>query len=1055
MALFDGNEFSFVHDPSLNPGAHLVSGFPASPPSLASVHWVYDPAFGFPERPHEVSILRQEIHADGYGHTIPDLFLDAANGYRASFRSFVAPEDGAICVTAVIDAAESATEIYATDVLGDEVPGTRQLATAPQGAAFLGPQVFGLQATGEARLLDVTIFSIPRNFEGEFETVALVAPNFPAVPAYQQQYYLGDVLDASRALEQRLWADAIARQNTGVPSERELEDRIHRRNPHSFAQDLMANDFHAIAETNFAALMVSPSLEVQYPIPDSSQEVTLRPASLWQYLACSGSVEAATLGQAVTLPLRDPSPVPVSGAEIYQRVKATARLPFPVIRVVSHFGKAAPSDKEVSYARLALPLTGMAARVAPTAGRGPTHLDDPATADLELRLLASRAHAGHFIARQGPNGRVYEREPEQHDPPPRLFFFSGEAEDHSQDGAPIIRLGPVDLPLTGPAQATVYDQPRDVFGRWPDEIEASCTLEPWPVSPPALLSSRVSYRPDGIAELSLTLGWDWTLRRPYELRIGLCIGDGGSTALPSDGLLLPDGNAPPLLIRFDAADRPSLHPDGMHNEFSVETIPLHDLAPGVPPVSNDLRSYLLTGPLGQFDGIFDTDDTVALFIVADALEQVSGQTEDRRSRRQQRSESLSDPRPPMIVEDTWRLIWTARPNGAGVAVARIPRPQISAGGGKAQGFNLWRAGETAVLDLAIAARFGGAPQGETLMAAIRAERNRPLRLRMIRGLVGNLLPDAEFRRDFVNLFAAADSRTHQSDVELDLPGNLDGFEFGMYSAMSSSGIPSDKTEMKHLVAIAVPRPRPPARPNLRLITDDPRGLLPLGGHWLALVGTDGHIDPKEIRFFWDVYVSEVNPDQLLYPLTQITTLSIAEAEQYLPEVGEISSRMGRDAVHFLMLAPPQGWSPLAVTAEIVAEPPGVPEERAVSPRSAIATGFMPPLIGPRLVLRSISPDKKTRVVSQSGLFTEPFPGFTECEVFFEIATLTPDRPLRVEPTPLASYTVDAGVFVGNDMTARYDTTEEVFYLTYSGAGPAPAVTMICTDPAGRAARIKV
>lgn len=1055
MALFDGNDFSFVHDPSLDPGAHLVSGFPAPPPSLASVHWVYDPAFGFPERPHEVSILRQQIHADGYGHTIPNLFLDTGNGFRASFRGFVAPEEGAICVTAVIDAADPATEIYATDVLGDEVPGTRQPATAPQGAAFLGPQVFGLQATGEARLLDVTIFSIPRNFEGEFETVALVAPNFPTVPAYQDQYYLGDVLDASRALEQRLWADAIARQNTGVPSERELEDRIHRRNPHSFAQDLMANDFHAIAEMNFAALMANPSLEILYPIPDSSQEVTLRPASLWQYLACSGSVEAATLGQAVTLPLRDPTPVPVSGADIYQRVTGTARLPFPVIRVVSHFGTAAPSDYEVSFARLALPLTGMAARVAPTTGRVPTQLDGPATADLELRLSASRTHAGHFIARLGPNGRVYEREPEKCDPPPRLFFFSGEVGDQSQDGAPMIRLGPVDLPLTEPAQATVYDQPRDVFGRWPKEIEGSCTLEPWPVSPPALLSSRIGYRADGIAELSLTLGWDWTLRRPYEIRIGLSIGDGGSAALPSDGLLLPEGNAPPLLIRFDTAGRPSLHPDGAHKGFSIGAIPLHD-SPGEPaPESNDLRSYLLIGPLGRFESLFSTADNAALFIVADALEKVSGQTEDRRSPLKRRNESLSDPRPPAIVEDTWRLIWTARPNGAGVAVARIPRPQISANGGKAEGFNLWRAGETAVLDLAIAARFGGAPQGEALMAAIRAERNRPLRLRMIRGLVGNLLPDAGFRRDFVNLFAAADARTHQGDVELDLPGTLDGFEFGMYSALSPSGIPSDKTEMKHLVAIAVPRPRPPARPDLRLITDDPGGLLSLGGHWLALVATDRDVGAGDIRIFWDDNMLEAEPDQLLHPLTRITPLSVAEAERYLPGVEAIARRMGRDAEHFLLLAPPQGWSRLAIAAEIVAEPPGVPEERAVSPRSALATGYLPPLIGPQLVLRSGKPGDQRRVVWQSGLFAGPVPGFVECEAYFEIATTTPDRPLRVGPTPLASYAVAVGVSVGNDMTARYDAAEEVFHLTYSGAGPAPAVTMICTDPAGRAARITV
>ena len=579
------------------------------------------------------------------------------------------------------------------------------------------------------------------------------------------------------------------------------------------------------------------------------------------------------------------------------------------------------------------------------------------------------------------------------------------------------------------------------------------------MSPPSLLSSQIAYKANGTAELSLTLGWDWTLRRPYEIRVGLCIGDGCSAALPSDGLHMPEGNNAPLLVRFDSSGKPMLHPVGAtHSGFSVEEFPLHDLTPGEPPsASNDLRSYLLTGPLGHFETLFDAADTTELFITADALEQVSGHTKDRRSSPPKwRSEVLSDPRPPAIVEDTWRLIWSARPNGAGVAIARIPRPQISAEGGRADGFNLWRAGETAVLDLAIAARFGGAPQGEALMAAIRAERNRPLRLKMIRGLVGNLLTDAGFRRDFVNLFAAADARTHKSDVELDLPGTLKGFEFAMYSALSPTGIPSDKTEMKHLVAIAVPQPRVPARPHLRLITDDPGGLLALGGHWLALVGTGCDVGSDDIRFFWDDNSLAGGPNDLLHPLTGITVLSVIEAAHYVPDVEKVAARLGRGlVVHYLLLAPPQGWTRLGIAAEIVSKPSGLPEERAVSPRSVLATGHLPPVIGPRLVLRLGQPGDTRRVVGQSGLFPGPVPGFAECETYFEIAPLKPGQPLRFGPAPLASYAVAAGLSIGNGMTARYDTAEEVFHLTYSGSGPAPAVTVICTDPVGRAARITV
>ena len=1059
MALLDGNDISFVHAPGLNPAAHLVGGFPAAPPSLATVHWVSDPALGLPLRPHEVSILRQDLPVDPFGHTIEEIHLDQGNGFRAGFRGLVAPEEGAICITAITEAVDGKTELFATGALGDEVPGTRQSAMALGGAAFLGPHVFGLQATGEARLWDVTIFSIPNYFDGEFEPVAHVAPTFASVATYQDQSYLGTPLDALGALDQRLWADAIARQNTAAPAAQVLVDRIHRRDPHRFAQALMASDIHALTQANHGAIMVDPGFEIPYTLPDSTQEVMLRPASLWQYLACAGSVEAATLGQAVTLPLRATAPMPLSGADLYRRVLANPRLPFPLIRVASRFGSAAAVPYARSYARLALPLTGTTVRLAATVARRPVQLDGPATADLELRLSASRAHAGHFIARGTPAGPVYEIEPGQDDPPPRLFFFSGEAGDQSQGGAPTVWLGPVDLPLTGPAEAKVFDQPRDVFGRWPEEIATTCPLEPWPVSPPSLLSVRIDYRGDGIAELGLTLCWDWTLRRPSEIRVGLRIGGAGSDVLPEDGLQLPEGTAAPLLIRFDATGQPALAP-GSAPGFSVRAIAPPDLDPETdpatpPPATNDLRSYLLAGPLGRFESLFYKSDTTRLVIAADALEAVSGQTEDRRSRPVRRGETLSDPRPPMLIEDSWRLIWTARPNGAGRAFARISRPQIAASGGRAEGFNLWRAGETAVLDLAIAACFADAAQGEALMAAIRAERNKPLRLQMIHGLVGNLLLDPAFRRDFVNLFASADARTHAEDVELDLPGTLDGFEFAMYSVLSTTGMASDKTEMGHLVAIAVPQPRPPARPDLRLITDDPGGLLALGGHWLALVGSDAGVCPGDIRIFWDDSPLVAEPDDLLHPLTGITALSAAEAARYLPGVEAVAKRLGRDAVHYLLLAPPQGWLRLAIAAEIVADPSGVPEERAVSQRSALVTGYLPPVIGPRLVLRLGQPGGTLRVVGQSGLFVGPVPGFAECEIYFEIATHTPGRPLHIGPAPMVGYAVATGVPVGNGMTARYDTAEEVFHLTYSGAGPAPAVTMICTDPAGRAARITV
>ena len=63
--------------------------------------------------------------------------------------------------------------------------------------------------------------------------------------------------------------------------------------------------FFAAVGAGIAALMADPGLEVQYPIPDSTQEVTLRPANLWQYLACAGPIDTPTISSASSWPSQD------------------------------------------------------------------------------------------------------------------------------------------------------------------------------------------------------------------------------------------------------------------------------------------------------------------------------------------------------------------------------------------------------------------------------------------------------------------------------------------------------------------------------------------------------------------------------------------------------------------------------------------------------------------------------------------------------------------------------------------------------------------------------
>ena len=473
MALFTLQTKAFVHEPGedVDLTGTFGAGFPTDTRMMATVNWIADPQLGFVAAPFKIRVAKEPLSVGSFGNTKSLLELRRSNNYSISLLNDARGQSGIFCLSARLAAADAKTEIYATDMLGNEIPQTRQTATAPNGAVLFGPDIFGLRANGDVKLTDVSIFAIPDNPELETEIVAEVGPPFSSVSRYQNQTYLGVKHPPVEAAALRLQADALTRENTTAPQPSRLLNEIHRRDPISYARDfLRTKRFVTKSENNIDSLVGNGDWSYSEPIQGAAGELRVYPSRLWQYLALVGPVEAAFLGQSVSFPLAAGFTALTTGPDIFQVIKESNHLPFPLVIVeATHLlpatGEGASTEfRHNSFARLCLPTTTFDISVSATGPRIPTKRDAPATSDIEFRFQRRLNSNVHFIERKTSAGDgIFENDETDF---PKAHFAGSSAKDLSSAGAPTCRVGPVNLPLDGPGELPLADHSRDVFGRW-------------------------------------------------------------------------------------------------------------------------------------------------------------------------------------------------------------------------------------------------------------------------------------------------------------------------------------------------------------------------------------------------------------------------------------------------------------------------------------------------------------------------------------------------------------------------------------------------------------
>jgi hypothetical protein len=1063
LALIEVHKKEFVHVPNRPIDLQDVFGreFPADTTYMSTVHWNSDPTLGFPNAPYLVEVAQRNIPLEGHGHRIDELKSSGGSGTIWSLLGSIRGPSGVLFLAAKISAAP-ATEIFATDMFGEEIPETRQKANAPQGTVFYGPDIYGLRTTGRADLKEVYIFALGAEENIEMELKARVAPPFASVAAYQNQFYCGRSYNAKRAAEVRVKADAFVRASVRAPANGELDIAVHRADPLGYSLGLLNQDFVKQSEANIGNLMGSDTWSYKVPNPGNGT-IEVHPAQLWQFLALTGPVEAATLGHAVTIPVKGQFPDLENPSNVYEFVAKNLTLPYALVRVTgSHMrDKAVVTSQQ--YARLAPmgavgPVTAMQRKA-----QIPASLDGPATADVELRLPRSQRFYAHFVARVAANGSEQLEKVLPAAKLPKVYWADSNSADRTSTGDPQFSIGPVNLPLDVQSILTVKDYARDVFGRWPEPAKVDCRLSPWPVQTPALLSAVVRYREDGIAELTTKLGWDWTLRSPSEIRLGLALGPvgGGATenVKPSDKVNLP-GRSMDLKVQFKADGGPFLvsSPLPVPPGFTVAlaALPPPDSNDGplhLPDGSRDVRMYELRIPIGTFDQVFAAADIWGIGIAVDALEKVSP---SRRSDFRRLSSEAADPRPPVLKSQGIRLCWTSRPDGANRARIRLSAPSSDLGkpGGRIGGYRAWRADESCVLDLLVAAHFTETKKGEAAFAGIRDQRDMTVRLLQIQGLLNPHLADPAFQRAFVNLFEVVDTAVVGGDFELSLKASNTGFVFVMFSAISTTGIESDKLNLSNLCAVAVPHTSKLNPPTLRILRNDVTNTLEPAGLCLAIAGVDANIASDDVRIFWDARALVTDPNELMHRLLPFSTLTQSEAADYVPEIGAVCDRMQRARTYIYLLKPQEKWDPHFFTADTLKTKSSVPGDQIASPRSNLVSIRLPPTASPSFSLddRSESMGEVRLTVSLKNLPVQTVPGYPPGAIQMEI--LKKDG-YAVPPFEPVSFEVFAQKgFKSNNpkMTATLNNGKIV--IDYAG-GVDGFLRLTASDPAGRGCKLDI
>lgn len=972
---------------------------PADTDHLATLHWQVQAEAGLPIKPFEVEICPDPLRSDGNSQSPEGGFRLTWPGFYRSLQPLLARlgSDDALCITALLEGAAD-HEIYAVDAAGEEIPETRQSAYAPQGTAFIGPGIYGLRATGEVTLRNMRVFAVGTKSVLSFKPLATVAPALDGIPEYSVQSYLGRDYGVEDALACRLAMDSLARANTTAPASAILDHEVHREKPSEVADQVRNSDVFQKIRDNFNDILADPGwqygTEIQYGVVQRSC-----PVKQVQMLIASGPIAATTLGHAVTIPVPRPFRVLESLQEVYTFVDAHGELPYPVIRVNAHHADLNKGEpRSTQLACLTFGTTVPEAIVRATGLRGPVTRDGPASANLNVSLDRASAALSSFVDLSDGHDN-FIRDPRE-DPQGRLvnFLGAGNPEDRTERGRPTFTVGHIDLPLEAPTLRSIRLYCRDVFGRWRPAASAKCLLEPYPVQAPGWGPLQVDYLADGTLELRADLDWDWSKRRPYEIRVGLKIltnMDAGQVPHPGDGVRLPSSAPVPLAITFDG-DRPVL-PVNIPAGWSVSTLPGYvsdDVPKGAstPPAASDFRRYRLRISLGQAEALFGQEAARIVAVVADAWEVVSGRTQDRRSKEVAASHVLHDPRPPTLGGSRWRLEWASRVDGANRAHAFVDPTTMA--DRRVAGFYLWRAHESAICDLGITETFEDVADAEAYLAELLAERDMALRLAMIQGLIEPHLHKREFLRAFIDLFEVDSTIMREGPTEIVIPGTQSGLEFVMVTAVSKANVPSDKIELPDLRAVAVPAERARKRPHLRVLRPNTGSAFAKAGLVVVAVGAQEPFSSDDVRVYWDSDPDSQTADEILHPIMPVSELSLRQVVNYVAGADLVLNRLPVAHWRYFALKPQPSWSVHNFTADLRPAGSTLPAGEIASPRADLQKIDLVPSGGPmlRLIEDGNAGGRRNLTVELTNIFERIVPGLAECMVQLEVLANAANAP---------------------------------------------------------------
>lgn len=941
---------------------------------LAMVHWTADPTLGLPVAPFRVEIMHQGSAASRLDLLHVELDLTPRTGHRIDMRRY-APSDVGLfvmfcrCETTNPDDHEVA--VYALDDLQREIPGSRRIVATdgPAPQLFLGPGIFGLAATGDVKLTEVRFADEPG-----FDATASVdvAPHAPDIAAFAFQEYFGCDLYLFDALDLRREMDGLT---TVLPQRSELQ--AFEASERGRYANLTNSSLLRHIGNNFEALVMNPAaaplVAVEEAAPgDGSDHVEgdIDPVSMLQFLGATGPMEASVMGCGVTVPLS--TWMPTTGETMAEHlVGQESYFPVQLVKVTGWFWRSdensavadgdqgfvddldadairsRPRVHEVStFARLVPPPESVTAEARVLRQRRPAALDGPGSADVGLTFRGETRSHVWFVERLRRESKAFMTGVDGV-PQPILAVDTESLE--SSEAEPHIVDHDVARPLTGNVRVSYELHARDEFGRWAEHAgEASVSISAWSEPAPRVLSGAIVPGPGGALLLEVAFALDWSVRTQRQVRFGVRIGDRDDEAglvhlEPEHNVRTPaygsDDRA--LLLRFQG---------GADGDVAVVS---DGAGPSAPSAWRDdqedgsaLRSYRVRLHLGAPDVVFADGPTRVVAIVADAASVVGGDSWSPKS--PVLFVTALDPRPPVLEASPWTLVWTALPSGDGVARVALPAPAPSAVTGSLEGFIAWRAHEASIIDLVLELQ----PSAEAMARTLLGERDLGVRFRMLENLVR--LADAtasEFRSKFIEAFEAASTTLFApgSSIELGLPERQSGLELVMLSAVSRTGVPSDKRDLAYVRGVAVPRARPMARPWLRVYPPRDQGTI---GPCLFVVGSTERFDANDVRLFWDDADWITDGDQVLYPLTDVTHVSFEQAERHHPDIGATidADTIGYDQC--FLASPPRRWWAVACAVELrVAGRQGAVASES-SPRSAIAQYRLPPLTRPELEVAS-------------------------------------------------------------------------------------------------------